>query len=378
MSLKGERLRRNRDRDRLLDTRSPQRLQFRAKLGDGQGNVLTDTDDRRYVNVYREDRSVITGVLNMRVSNINDLPVLVGYSDEYPGTLQILSVSWGDLGWETSDRAYMVAHGEQHTFHRDGDGGDDVVFIEMEQVLDGLVYPSSPAALTVDQRKCWYAYGTSFHFKDTETGYNLAASVPGAGLARWVLVYIDTTADPHALAHTNGDTYAKAFFPPEDVAIPDAPVGSVPLGAVFLEDTTATITWENVYSMRLFPMGVSGVMTSTAHGLLDTDVHDDVVDNAPTQGDLIYADGTPEWDALAIGGVGGVLYVTGGLPAWLALGNPGDFFRVNALGTAPEWQAAGTIAAHDLATHYEPLTNGDPASPALIFDGTGDVIMVEV
>ena len=358
MSLKGAKLRRAKDRDRLLSDRAPQRLQFRAKLGDGQGTVLTDADDRRYVNVYREDRSVITGVLNMRVSNINDLPVLVGYSDEYPGTLQILSVSWGDLGWATSDRAYLVSHSEQHTFHRDGEGGDDVVFIEMEQVLDGLIFPSTPAAMTVDQRNCWYAYGTSFYYKDDEADYDLSGEVPAAGNGVWVLVYIDTTVDPHVLDHVAGTEYNKLFFPRVDMSMPDAPVGSVPLGAVFLEDTTASITWENVYSMRLFPSGVSGVMAATAHSLLDGSVHDDTVANdPPVQGDIIVANGTPEWDALPIGAADTVVKSDGADPAW---GNVGH-------------DELTDVAADD---HHDPVTLGavqiqaifDLAAQALTLD----------
>jgi len=36
------------------------------------------------------------------------------------------------------------------------------------------------------------------------------------------------------------------------------------------------------------------------------------------------------------------------------------------------------LSAQDLSSRWEPLANGDPASPALVFSAGGDVIMVEV
>jgi hypothetical protein len=88
------------------------------------------------------------------------------------------------------------------------------------------------------------------------------------------------------------------------------------------------------------------VVTPSDHGLLDGSVHDDTVANdPPTQGDIIYADATPEWDALAIGGAGAILHVVGGLPAWLALGARGGILKVNAGATALEYLAAGGAGA---------------------------------
>lgn len=37
-----------------------------------------------------------------------------------------------------------------------------------------------------------------------------------------------------------------------------------------------------------------------------------------------------------------------------------------------------TIAATGGGSYFEPVTNGDPSSPEILFDGDGDVIMSEV
>ena len=50
-------------------------------------------------------------------------------------------------------------------------------------------------------------------------------------------------------------------------------------------------------------------------------------------------------------------------------------------GTTWYWATSGAaeVAANQLTTRWEPLTNGNPSSPALVFDpSNGDVFMVEV
>jgi hypothetical protein len=120
--------------------------------------------------------------------------------------------------------------------------------------------------------------------------------------------------------------------------MPNAPYGSVPLGAVYIMDDSTSLTWQNVYSMRTFPSGVSGVVTPSDHSLLDGSVHDDTVANdPPTQGDIMYADATPEWDALGIGAAGAILQVDGGQPSWLPRGAARTVLRVNDGGTDTEF-----------------------------------------
>jgi hypothetical protein len=151
---------------------------------------------------------------------------------------------------------------------------------------------------------------------------------------------------------------------------------------------------------------VGGVPTwaaaaGAAHNLLSA-THTDTTAAAAVAGDIIYADATPKWIRLAIGGAAQVLTVVGGVPAWAAAGGgahnvlsathtdstaaaavAGDIIyadatpkwtRLAAGGAAqvltivagfPAWAAAGGGGAHDIlsATHTDTtaaaVTRGD-------------------
>lgn len=62
-----------------------------------------------------------------------------------------------------------------------------------------------------------------------------------------------------------------------------------------------------------------GVLTATGgspHDLLDGDVDQDTVAHVVVEGDIIFGNATPAWDALSIGTEGQVLTVISGLPSW--------------------------------------------------------------
>lgn len=316
-----------------LDTRKLQRLQFRALLGDHDGNVVMSTEDPRWVYVRREGRAVIGRVLNLRVANIPDLPVLVGFSDELPNQLQVLSIAGDQLGWAlgytdgSGGPGLLAHHHTQHEFRRDAEGGNDIVWVNTHQITDGLVYPPTTSGLNVNVHKCWYAYGTSSYFfdavedADPEDGAGLkisnAVTALGANGACWILVYIDTTVDPHELAIEIGDEFPALLFPPEGSDLfPEFPYGSVPLAGLYVEDDDTAITWSNIYDQRLFPTGVAGVVGATQHELLDGDVHPDTADVDPTTGDIIIADVAGDWNVLNIDVADRALISTGTLPAW--------------------------------------------------------------
>lgn len=88
-----------------------------------------------------------------------------------------------------------------------------------------------------------------------------------------------------------------------------------------------------------------------AHTILDADEHSDTLAHVPVAGDVIYANATPKWTALAKGSDGQVLTLASGLPSWAT-------------------PAAST-------TQWSVLTNGDSDAPELIF-ASGDVIMTSV
>ena len=74
-----------------------------------------------------------------------------------------------------------------------------------------------------------------------------------------------------------------------------------------------SIQWDD--SNSRWTLAASGV---SAHALLGSS-HTDTVSHAPVQGDIIFANSTPDWDALAIGTDGYFLKVDTGQPAWYQL-----------------------------------------------------------
>lgn len=307
-----------------LDTRKPILHFFHAYLGDGQGNVVIDEDEPNYVWAREQGRGVVHKVYNTRVPNLNNLPVIVGLLDSTPYRWEVISIRQSDLDIQIGagiippgSAEGVGPHHWQHEFRRDGTpAGSDVVWVNIQQVTDGLVCPSNPSSMTVQIYKCWYAYGQSFQFLDTTTADLSPYPPPGGGTARWILVSID--ADTNTIQYTTGTTFPSALFPADEAdTIPDAPIGSVPLAAIYVEDTTTEITWDNIYDMRLFPFGVSGTTTPTGHRLLEADVHIDAADNVVSTGDLIFGNGIyPEWDVLTVGSDGQILLSDGTHPYW--------------------------------------------------------------
>jgi len=348
-----------RNLQRKLERRRPWRVQFHALLGDHDGNVAMSNSDPRFVYVRREDRAVIRNVLNLRVANIANMPVLVGYSDEFPNRLQVLSIAGEQLGWSLGydgdgdgsggGPGFEPNHHWQHEFRRDGSGGHDVVWSSKQQIIDGLVYPPSSGGLQVNVHKFWYNYEDTSGFFAAETDalnteLGNAETALGAGTSCWVGIYLDTGS--HELDTVTGDAFPTVLFPPESAdSFPDWPAGSIRLAAVFLTKDDSDITWGELYDMRSFPASDGyGIVTPTDHSLLGP-VHDDTATVDPTRGDIIVADSTPEWAALARGGAGAILNMdaTGDDPEWLALGARGGILKVNAGATAVEYLAIGVV-----------------------------------
>jgi len=310
-----------------LEKRKPRRIQFRALIGDHEGNIFPDTSNTREIYVRREGRAVIDGILNIRCSNVYGMPVLVGYSDEIPHRLQVLSIDGETLGWALGDIGLTEDHHQQHEFRKDGTGGSDVVWIDKQQIINGLVYPPSTAGLQVNVHRFWYDAGNSTHFMEQQVDIlnaelTAAEASLGAGQSMWVGIYLDITVDPHAFDTVNSTAFVTVFTPAEsEDSFPTWPSGIIRLAAVYLTKDDTTVTWSMLYDMRSFPTGGAGVLSATSHELLDGDVHPDTADADPTQGDIIVADATPEWNRLAVGANHEFIKSDGTDPSWSAILN---------------------------------------------------------
>lgn len=424
-----------RDREKLLRARfqlkarlgskENRTILFRALMGDGTGGDPRVPTRPNYVYVRQIGRGVVSEVLNMRVAVRNDLPVLVGFDPAMPDLLQILTIDNTSMS-ALSSFAYLVPHHKSHELGN-VDGGDDTVWVQGQQFMPLLGVPQTPNSMFVDVYSGLYPWGTGWHWFDETTSPDFTASVPGvAGQARYTLLSIDGATE--TLQLTDGDIFPAALPPPDfEDMIPGAPLGSVPIAAVVLLNTTTAIGWSDILDARMFAGPTGGSVAPGPHQLLETTVHDDTDTQAPTEGSLIVGvtgatvplwtelvRGTgdqffqmdpigtlPAWssfdwdraaaaaaadmvhdhsaaaegDAVPVAslgnwGPGRIIYgAVGGFWTMLVIGNIGDVMTVNAAGTLPEWAALNTIG------RWEPLTDGDPINPELLFMG-GDVIMM--
>lgn len=101
---------------------------------------------------------------------------------------------------------------------------------------------------------------------------------------------------------------------------------------------------------------------------------------------IIVAGGITQLTGPVTTGVGGGVQATTITPTGVTPGTYGDAlnvgqFTVNAAGQITAAMdvpisASGTVGP--LSPHYEPLTNGDPINPDLIYNSNGDVVMAWV
>lgn len=79
-------------------------------------------------------------------------------------------------------------------------------------------------------------------------GRNLMARVPGAGLARFVLISVDGSRMP---TYTNGATFSTAL-PPDFAFIPIPLAESMPIAAIYLWNGITAISRAEIYDCRLY------------------------------------------------------------------------------------------------------------------------------
>jgi len=345
-----------------LGTREEVQQRFRATIGDGTGNIEVP-GKRNFVYVRREGRSRIEECHNTRVPRRNGLPVIVGHDPVNPDTLQILEPDWGGMA-SPDNYSYVPYHHESHEF-QNADGGDDITWIQSQQYVPLLAYPTDPLTMTVNVYGGWYCWGTDWHYFEATVSADLTGSIPGiVGNARYTLISIDGATE--TLQYTDGAEF-PVVLPPADIEdmIPTAPGGSVPIVAVYLPNGIISIDWANLYDIRMM-VATAGMIVP--HALLS---HTDGVPAAPVQGDLVVGTAAPFW-------------------ARFARGTAHQLLKMNVAATDPVWAsfdwdevaaAAGADMVHD---HSSAAEGGEDITPdalgvnAAVPDQDGAIAQAEV
>lgn len=436
-----------------------------AQLGKTDGTVDVAGKPHK-VWVRPVDSSVAVQVFNFTTQTRADMTVWIGYTALMPSLLQVLGQSEVYAYAGQASPPQVGAHHLSHEWNAAGDGSD-VVWVQKPQIMPMLCYVASGDTLTVTVEPDIYPWDDGFQYFERDT-QDMTASIPAnAGEARYSLVSIDGATN--ALQVTDGDVFA-AYLPPLEHMdkILSPPVGSVPVGAIYLPNGVTQLTQlGNIWDIRMFNQPVGGSVLPGVHGWLNSTVHTGTATGTPVRGDVVVANDTPAFARVAVGSANEVLTNDGTDAGWsagaidltagktlvvgsgltldgadnktltveddslvdqdltadasptlagltlsglgagavqadgggalssgalpltdlasyaegaLMIGGAGDWetlaigaalarLRVNAGGTAPEW-----VAEIDLG-HLEPLVDGDPINPELLFTAEGDVVM---
>ena len=192
-------------------------INFPATLGDSGGTVLTGTDG--IVNVTPLNGNTIQ-VLNRRVPNKPFLQVIVGFDDDAPGILQVLSLR--DVYGTLDSDPLIPDHAKTHDY-----AGGDTIFVASTQFKYMLLMPSSGFEVQL--------LGGVFQLKDGTWGVvenqpiDLSGDQPASGALYALIEYDDTG----AITVTAGSTVAsKEVLGLSDIpAISEAAIWAVRLYA---------------------------------------------------------------------------------------------------------------------------------------------------
>lgn len=244
----------------LLGTKEAYRAVWTALMGDGTGTVIDpDNADRVFVRVHGLQNSV-ANIFNKSVpTNRPDLPVLIGVKREQPHLVQVLGVDWSTLpSWDGA--AMLPIHGSDHEVPY----GSDPVYIQKRAIVPLRASRQTVADMTLQVAGDFYPWDDGWNYFEPSDSASFAARVPGAGLSRFVTMYVDGATN--LLAYVNGDTQ-PAGWPLGVDLIPDAPEGSVPICAVRLENGQTTIVEADIYDLRIIVSPIGGSLAPLAHAL---------------------------------------------------------------------------------------------------------------
>lgn len=191
------------------------------------------------------------------------LPVLLVRDPLAPRYYKIIGRDIGKYqGWGSSG---LPPHGTQHSFSGTTLEGRDVTFIYRRQLAQPLLCrPQAAPDMTVYVEADYYFWaGTYYRFPGGSSASLTSLKPSSTGMGVFVTVYIDGNTNTVQLRR--GDEFS-ILIPPSDVltSIPliDPSVG-IPLAAVYLASTTATINWDDLYDIRVLIASFSETYPAT-------------------------------------------------------------------------------------------------------------------
>lgn len=249
-----------------------------------------------WVRIFDTDGGVMP-ILCRLANPIVGMPVTIS---KMPGSTTLEVISFDDeiarADADYDGLPYLRPHHKEHEMP-DGAPGIDAMTVYPRSLSWLKTYQTNPVSLSVNVSQLRYLYeGTSTVFGGA--AIDLTASVPAAGQARLVLVYLDPSTNTLALTNGVVGAIGAAWALPEPAHTDNA----IDSAVVRLENGQVTIIETDIRDRRQILN--AGGFTHDILGLL----HSDAEVHVPVKGDLIAAvsvAGVGEWQGLPIGGTAG-------------------------------------------------------------------------
>ena len=228
-----------------LDKKQDKRQQFRAVITDALGNQ-SGAGDIWFNRLQRKVWAMPNGGSQpfpyncFRIKPTIGLGVIIGYSSPLNQLVEVLQTDTEFLGpSNTTGTAYESPDNEDFL-----PGGRLQLWLDTRLIQSLAIYPD-PTGLFVNVTNGDYIYQNERKTFDGEENIDLSASAPGAGLHRYVGLYLDSS---NLLQTVNGATIALASTPAE----PTWPAGSYRLGMVRINATQTSFSMaDDVVNLKI-------------------------------------------------------------------------------------------------------------------------------
>ena len=249
----------------LLLLLEPGKQRYRGLLGI-PGQTSPAVSGRPNYVWFQEDGnpSKARQIFNMKVPNVTDLPVIVGQDSNNPGFEQVLDVDLGMLP-KWLGRSFVPEHHGTHELGAVDAVGNrvdsDVVYVQKAQFVPLSARAQDTPDMTLYIEADWYLYGSIQQYWSGGSTKSFSPPVTD-GYGAYELVCIDGVTNQ--LTYVRGPDFPQSA-PRDETLIPRAPLGTLPVVAVYLPHGETELTYENMADGRIFQSTVGGSITGMAH-----------------------------------------------------------------------------------------------------------------
>jgi len=244
--------------------RQPVRKKFQALIGHSDGSTIDDPEHAGYVFIRIDgDSNRVRHARCRAVLPRYNQPVIVAYSDERPGTLEVIDLNDGAFppdatgeGSSYDGSAQLGRHAAQHEIF-----GGDTVWVQTKQIVPLRTRPLPTPIMRVYVEPGAYQYASGFNYWPGGYSDLLDNYVPAItpNTQRFRLIYIDPTTNALSGASTAITSDDELFSHVEEI-LDLIPVSCVPLSAIRLVFGMSTVQESDIFDLRSFVSSAPGTV----------------------------------------------------------------------------------------------------------------------